>query len=112
MGAQTEWERSPGGCLERRDTMVTSALIVGSGLADDPYRSDAVVARWDVSELEPNPGRWPTTAARDRPGWDWTPLVRVGPLRFGPARHPPVRPGPSRRKAGLPTVCLLKRTER
>jgi hypothetical protein len=28
------------------------------------------------------------------------------------ARHQPVRPGPSPRKAGQPTVCLLKRTER
>ena len=28
------------------------------------------------------------------------------------ARHPPVRPGPSHRKAGLPTVRSLERTER
>ncbi|GAA1800010.1 hypothetical protein GCM10009682_22090 [Luedemannella flava] len=29
-----------------------------------------------------------------------------------PARQPPIRPGPSHRKAGLPIVCPLKRTER
>jgi hypothetical protein len=72
-----------GGSAGGGDTMVTSALLTGPELADDPYRSEPVLAWRDVRELESNPGAWPVKAADDRPRWDWTPLAGVGPLRFG-----------------------------
>ncbi|MFV2020105.1 hypothetical protein [Micromonospora sp. LOL_023] len=60
--------------------------------------------------LDLNPGQ-----ERDaNPGQERDVLAHAGAARvaYNPARHPPVRPGPSRRKAGLPTGCSLKRTER
>lgn len=83
LGAALEWGMSSAGSVERRDTMVTSALFACPELADDPYRHDAVLQRHDVREHEPNPGAWPVRPAHERPRWSWTPLERVGPLRFG-----------------------------
>lgn len=83
MGAVQEWGMSPAGFAERRDTLLTDALLVCSELAEDPYRAESVIRWRDVRELESNPGAWPVKPDRDRPYWDWAPLIRVGPLRFG-----------------------------
>ncbi|MEW2373911.1 hypothetical protein AB0940_31815 [Streptomyces sp. NPDC006656] len=83
LGARQELGLSAGGGLEQRDTMVTSALLVGPGLAHDPYAT-APVTHWrNVRERARNPGAWPVLAAHERPLWEWVPLARVGPLRFG-----------------------------
>ncbi|GAA2217399.1 IS607 family element RNA-guided endonuclease TnpB [Micromonospora olivasterospora] len=49
-----------------------------------------------------------------RPSKRWQRAAYAGrwPRSVNPARHQSVRPGPSHRKAGLPTVCSLERTER
>ncbi|MFF4813418.1 hypothetical protein ACFY2K_02425 [Kitasatospora sp. NPDC001309] len=83
MGADQEWGTSPDGYLERRDAMLTGALLVGPELAEDPYGAEPVLAWRDVRRLETNSGSWPVTSDQNRPRWDWTPLERVGPLRFG-----------------------------
>ncbi|MFB6808279.1 hypothetical protein [Streptomyces sp. NPDC056387] len=71
------------GRLERQDTVVTSALLVGPGLADDPYATAPVMHWCDVRERARNPGTWPVIPDHERPHWDWVPLQQVGPLRFG-----------------------------
>ncbi|MFJ5219731.1 hypothetical protein ACIP98_34155 [Streptomyces sp. NPDC088354] len=83
MGATQELGLSSEGYLQRQDTMITHALLVGSELAEDPYGSEPVAYWWDVSDEQPNPGTWPVRAEEDRPRWDWTPLQSIGPLRFG-----------------------------
>ncbi|WP_406840883.1 hypothetical protein ACICHK_40085 [Streptomyces sp. AHU1] len=83
MGAVLELGLSPAGYTERRDTMITHALLVGPELTEDPYTSEPVI-RWNnVRDRAPNPGAWPVKAEQDRPHWDWTPLKGIGPLRFG-----------------------------
>lgn len=44
MGADQEWGTSLDGYLERRDAMLTGALIVCPELADDPYGAESVIA--------------------------------------------------------------------
>uniref|UniRef100_A0AAU2VFV7 Uncharacterized protein n=1 Tax=Streptomyces sp. NBC_00003 TaxID=2903608 RepID=A0AAU2VFV7_9ACTN len=83
MGAEQEWGLSCEGYVQRRDTMVTSALLVGPELAEDPYAAGPVIHWLDVRERESNDGSWPVMADCDRPRWEWTPLEHVGPLRFG-----------------------------
>lgn len=83
MGAEQEWGLSSEGYVERRDTMVTSALLVGPELAEDPYAAGPVIHWLDVRERGSNDGAWPVMADSDRPRWEWTPLEQVGPLRFG-----------------------------
>ncbi|MEU8618191.1 hypothetical protein [Streptomyces sp. NPDC048623] len=83
MGTAQEWRLCTEGGLERKDTLVTSVLLVGPGLAHDPYAA-APVRHWqDVSERGTNPGAWPVTPDHGRPRWEWVPLRQVGPLRFG-----------------------------
>ncbi|MFE7526967.1 hypothetical protein ACFU7Y_14710 [Kitasatospora sp. NPDC057542] len=67
----------------RRGALLTSVLITGPEVAEDPYGSEPVVRWRDVRELDANPGAWPVAADSDRPRWDWTPAEGVGPLRFG-----------------------------
>lgn len=83
MGTAQEWGRSAEGSVERRDAVVTSALLVGPELADDPYATAPVLHWHDVCELGRNPGAWPVLPEHERPHWEWVPLERVGPLRFG-----------------------------
>ncbi|MFE7268444.1 hypothetical protein ACFU9B_41805 [Streptomyces sp. NPDC057592] len=83
MGAGQEMGLSPEGYAQRRDTVITYALLVGPELAEDPYGSELVIRWRDVREEEPNLGAWPVKAEQDRPHWDWTPLKGIGPLRFG-----------------------------
>lgn len=83
MGAAPELGLSPEGYTQRRDTMITYALLVGPELAEDPYTSEPVIRWSDVREKAPNPGAWPVKAEQDRPHWDWTPLEGIGPLWFG-----------------------------
>ncbi len=83
MGAAQEQGLTPEGYVQRLDTMITSALVVGPELAKDPYGSEPV-SRWrDVRDEPPHPGTWPMRAGQERQCWDWTPLESVGPLRFG-----------------------------
>ncbi|MFD8084600.1 hypothetical protein ACFV4F_23215 [Kitasatospora sp. NPDC059722] len=77
------WGLSMGAAREQKDAMLTEALLVGPGPADDPYGTEPVIRWRDVRDWEKNPGAWPVAAEEDRPRWDWTPLVGVGPLRFG-----------------------------
>ncbi|MFD3781186.1 hypothetical protein [Streptomyces sp. NPDC058612] len=81
MGTAQDWRRSAD--PQRRDTVFTSALFVGPELAGDPYVTAPVMHWCDVRELGRNPGAWPVTPDHDRPRWEWVPLERVGPLRFG-----------------------------
>ncbi|MFB7290584.1 hypothetical protein [Actinacidiphila glaucinigra] len=83
MGAALEWGQHPEGYAERRDAMITDALLVGPELAADPYGADPVIQWRDVRERDTNPGAWPVKIDQDRPRWDCTPLESVGPLRFG-----------------------------
>ncbi|MEU1503227.1 hypothetical protein [Streptomyces sp. NPDC005732] len=63
--------------------VITSFLLVGLELAHDPYAT-APVRHWcDVAGRGRNPGFWPIIPEGDRPRWEWVPLKRVGPLRFG-----------------------------
>ncbi|MFD7625502.1 hypothetical protein ACFV7Q_05550 [Streptomyces sp. NPDC059851] len=83
MATGQEWGPSAEGHPERKDSVVTSALLVGPELADDPYATAPVMHWKDVRERGRNPGAWPVTPDHDRPRWEWVPLERVGPLRFG-----------------------------
>ncbi|WP_436531466.1 hypothetical protein [Actinoplanes sp. HUAS TT8] len=83
MGTTQEWAHSPTGQVERRDAVITHALLVGPESAADPYHAAPVVMWRNIDDLEPNPGAWPVTPDADRPRWDWEPLKRVGPLHFG-----------------------------
>ncbi|WP_329201557.1 MULTISPECIES: hypothetical protein [unclassified Streptomyces] len=83
LGTGQELGLSAEGWLEQKDTMVTSALLVGPGLAHDPYAT-APVTHWrNVRERARNPGAWPVVPGHERPLWEWVPLERVGPLQFG-----------------------------
>ncbi|MFD4595778.1 hypothetical protein [Streptomyces rubiginosohelvolus] len=73
----------PEGYVQRLDTMVTEALLVGPELAKNPFESEPVSQWRDVRDEPPHPGTWPVRAEQERPRWDWTPLKSVGPLRFG-----------------------------
>jgi hypothetical protein len=86
MGAQQAWETSPDGYTERRDALLTNALLVGPELAEDPYRSADVIERRFVRWQEHNPGSWPVKPGQERPRWYWMPRKGVGPLRFGMSR--------------------------
>ncbi|MFI6071486.1 hypothetical protein ACIA5C_07835 [Actinoplanes sp. NPDC051343] len=82
MGAEQQWapiERHQ----KRLDTMCTAALFVCLELANDPYQTAPVITWRDVREKRPNSGTWPVKPEAERPRWDWTPMTRVGPLRFG-----------------------------
>lgn len=79
MGAVQERGLSPAGYWERRDAVITDALLVCAPLAADPYRAQPVLEWIDVRMREPNPGAWQVKADRDRPRWDWTPLESIGP---------------------------------
>ncbi|MFJ8078242.1 hypothetical protein ACIQ7Q_31005 [Streptomyces sp. NPDC096176] len=58
------------GFAQRQDTVITEVLLVGPGLAEDPYGA-APVMRWrDVRERERNLGAWPVKAEQDRPHWN------------------------------------------
>ncbi|WIM99813.1 hypothetical protein ACTOB_003478 [Actinoplanes oblitus] len=83
MGARPGRGLSAAGFSERKDTMITDALLVCAELAEAPYLSEPVIQWCDVRELESNPGAWPVKPDADRPRWDWTPLERIGPLQFG-----------------------------
>ncbi|MFI6651279.1 hypothetical protein ACIBI8_27205 [Streptomyces sp. NPDC050529] len=83
MGATQAWELSAEGDVQRTDRAVSDALLVAPELAEDPYSTELVSHWWDIREQPVNPGGWPVSADRDRPRWEWTPLERVGPLRFG-----------------------------
>ncbi|MFF3587207.1 hypothetical protein ACFYYI_08570 [Streptomyces sp. NPDC002387] len=83
MGAALELGLSPEGYTERRDRVITHALLVGPELARDPYTSEPVIRWSDVRHRAPNSGAWPVKAEQVRPRWDWTPLEGIGPLRFG-----------------------------
>lgn len=83
MGTGRERGLSAGGWLEQKDTVVTSALLVGPELAHDPYATAPVLHWCDVRERGRNPGAWPVAPDHERPRWEWVPLERVGPLRFG-----------------------------
>ncbi|MFD4318932.1 hypothetical protein [Streptomyces sp. NPDC058548] len=83
MDTALKWGVSAEGHLDRGETMITSALFVGPDLADDPYASAPIMHWRDVRGLEKNPGAWPVTPDHDRARWEWVPLERVGPLRFG-----------------------------
>ncbi|WP_344625507.1 hypothetical protein [Kitasatospora arboriphila] len=87
MGAVQDWGLSAEGYAERRDTVITDALVVGPEQAEDPYTATPVIRWHDVRDAETNSGTWPVTPDRDRPRWDWTPLERVGPLGFGMSPH-------------------------
>ncbi|MCX5300315.1 hypothetical protein OG898_28180 [Streptomyces sp. NBC_00193] len=71
------------GYTARTDKVISSALLVASELAQDPYGAAPVIAWQDVCERAANPGAWPVRPVVDRPRWEWTPLQSVGPLRFG-----------------------------
>ncbi|MFE1511257.1 hypothetical protein [Streptomyces sp. NPDC058726] len=83
MGTAQEWQMSPERELQRQDAVITSALLVGPELAEDPYAAVPVIHWQDVREQEKSNGTWPVTDDHDRPLWEWTPLKSVGPLRFG-----------------------------
>ncbi|MFE2140711.1 hypothetical protein ACFXA3_02960 [Streptomyces sp. NPDC059456] len=83
MGTGREQGLSAEGWLEQKDTVATSALLVGPGLARDPYTTAPVLHWRDVRERPKNPGAWPVLLDHVRPHWEWVPLERVGPLRFG-----------------------------
>ncbi|WP_405982893.1 hypothetical protein [Streptomyces sp. NBC_00158] len=83
LGARQELGLAVGGWLEQKDTMVTSALLVGPELAHDPYATGPVLHWCDVREQARNAGVWPVVPDHERPLWEWVPLERVGPLRFG-----------------------------
>ncbi|MFE6713958.1 hypothetical protein [Streptomyces sp. NPDC057695] len=83
MGTTQDWRRSPEGYAERQDSVITSALFVGPEFADDPYATAPIVHWSDVRQLGSNPGAWPVTPGHERPCWEWVPMERVGPLRFG-----------------------------
>ncbi|MFF8544981.1 hypothetical protein ACF060_32405 [Streptomyces werraensis] len=83
MGAAQEQGLTPEGYVQRLDTMITDALLVGPELAKNPFGSEPV-SRWhDVRDEPPHPGTWSVRAEQERQRWDWTPLESVGPLRFG-----------------------------
>ncbi|MEV0097311.1 hypothetical protein [Streptomyces sp. NPDC050738] len=84
MGAAQAWELSAEGFVQRTDRVISESLLVAPELADDPYGNE-VVAHWrqNMCEQPANLGSWPITAEQDRQRWEWTPLERVGPLRFG-----------------------------
>lgn len=81
MGAAQDWG-SPPEEATRMDGVITHALLVGPELAEDPYATAPVIGWYDVREVRPNPGTSPLPL-QERPHWAWTPLVGVGPLRFG-----------------------------
>ncbi|MFF2526586.1 hypothetical protein [Streptomyces liangshanensis] len=83
MGTALELGLAPEGYVQRQDRVITRALIVSAELADDPYAAEPIKRWWDVHDEEPNAGQWPVKAEQDRLRWDWTPLERIGPLRFG-----------------------------
>ncbi|MFF2852009.1 hypothetical protein ACFVT5_37605 [Streptomyces sp. NPDC058001] len=85
MGASLELSLSPDveGYLQRQDTMVTHALLTSADLAEDPYGAKPIIQWRDVRGEEPNTGTWPVKAEQDRLRWGWTPLERIGPLRYG-----------------------------
>ncbi|WP_431675986.1 hypothetical protein [Kitasatospora sp. KL5] len=68
---------------QRRDRVVTDALLVAAELAEDPWAAEPVVRRRNVRDEDRNPGVWPVVPDFERPIWEWTPLEGVGPLRFG-----------------------------
>ncbi|MFE9468845.1 hypothetical protein ACFYNW_35505 [Streptomyces virginiae] len=83
LGTRQELGLSAEGWLEQKGTMITSALLVGPELAHDPYATAPVMHWRDVRERARNPGAWPVVPGHERPLWEWVPLERVGPLRFG-----------------------------
>ncbi|MCU7820131.1 hypothetical protein [Kitasatospora sp. DSM 101779] len=83
LGTVQELGRTPEGWAQRRDRMVTDALLVAAELADDPRAAEPVVRRRGVRDEDRNPGVWPVVLDFERPIWEWTPLEGVGPLRFG-----------------------------
>lgn len=83
MGTEPDGELSAEGYPVQKDRVITSVLLVGPELAHDPYATTPVMHWRDVTGRGRNPGAWPVTPGRDRPHWDWVPLERVGPLRFG-----------------------------
>ncbi|MER5485929.1 hypothetical protein ABT024_22315 [Streptomyces sp. NPDC002812] len=112
MGTAQDWGRSPEGYLQRQDALITSALFVGPELANDPYGAAPVMHWRDVRELGRNPGVWPVTPDCDRPRWEWVPLERVGPLRFGmsPAQVAAALDGeiPAGRLGDFPHWCFRR----
>lgn len=83
MGAALQWGLTFEGYVQRLDTMITDALLVGSELAANPLGSEPVICWRDVRDKAPNVGEWPVRGEKERQRWDWTPLENVGPLRFG-----------------------------
>ncbi|MFJ9080306.1 hypothetical protein ACIRO3_34485 [Streptomyces sp. NPDC102278] len=73
----------------RRDGLVTSALLCGPGIAEDPYESAPIIHWRDVDSSIPprSPGVWPVIRDEERPQWEWTPMQQVGPLVFGMSPH-------------------------
>lgn len=112
MGTAQDWGRSPEGYLQRQDALVTSVLLVGPELANDPYAAAPVMHWRDVRELGRNLGIWPVTPDLDRPRWEWVPLERVGPLRFGmsPAQVAAALDGeiPAGRLGDFPHWCFRR----
>lgn len=83
MGTAQEYGLSAEGYVQRKDTLVTSVLLVGPELAHDPFATAPVMHWCDARERGRNPGAWPVMPGHERPHWEWAPLERVGPLRFG-----------------------------
>ncbi|MFI6875497.1 hypothetical protein ACIBL6_18850 [Streptomyces sp. NPDC050400] len=83
MGTAQALAQPVDGYLQRLDQAITGALFAAAELAEDPYGSGPVKQRFDVSDMATNPGAWPAKPGQDRPHWDWPPLQKIGPLRFG-----------------------------
>ncbi|MER7668792.1 hypothetical protein ABTY61_09995 [Kitasatospora sp. NPDC096128] len=83
MGATHEWKVAVAGHIERTSRAITSALLVGPELAEDPSGAEPVVRWRGVREWEAESGERPVTPGRERPRWGCVPLESVGPLRFG-----------------------------
>ncbi|XCM28393.1 hypothetical protein ABXI76_02535 [Streptomyces parvus] len=74
MGAAQEQGRTADGperYVQRLDTMVTEALLVGPELAKNPFKSEPVSQWRDVRDEPPHPGTWPVRAEQERQRWDW-----------------------------------------
>ncbi|MEV7597365.1 hypothetical protein AB0O91_08255 [Kitasatospora sp. NPDC089797] len=90
IGAVHEQEPASGPFGARTGRVVTDALLVGPGLAEDPYGFETVV-RWRGTPWGwggargqiANSAERPVTSERERARWGCVPLEGVGPLRFG-----------------------------